>query len=121
MDAKDLMQPDDEDEYLGLELIAKLIEREHEAARWYVHIDVDVAGPEVVPGGLTPAPYWPPRQNIINAASAVVSNLAVDVVSLAAYNPSTDNLGLGAEFGIDMLMQIAINKDTDAARISWRS
>jgi arginase len=113
IEATELMQPDSEDTNIGLEVVLpKFRGREQEAASWYMHIDVDVAGPEVAPGGLTPAPYWPPRQNIINSASAIASHLPVDVVSLAAYNPWTDTERVGAKFGIEMLVQIVINKDT---------
>src|SRR5579859_7619212 len=40
---------------------AAIQSRVGEAQAWYLHIDLDVGGPEVSPGGLTPAPYWPPR------------------------------------------------------------
>ncbi len=75
--------------------------RANEATAWYMHIDLDVAGPEEVPGGLTPAPHWPPRQHIIEAARA-----AAQVASLAVYNPAGDVNGRGAHFGLDMAMAI---------------
>lgn len=85
--------------------------RAEEAASWYVHIDLDVAGPQVVPGAMTPAPYWPPRQQLIDAAAAVTRSVPVAVVSLAAYNPEQDQQRLGAAFGIDMLMAVIANKE----------
>lgn len=85
--------------------------RAKEAAGWYVHIDLDVAGPQVVPGAMTPAPYWPPRHQLIDAAAAVTRSVPVAVVSLAAYNPEQDQQRLGAAFGIDMLVAIIANKE----------
>jgi len=71
-----------------------------------MHIDLDVAGPEEVPGGLTPAPHWPPRQHIIEAAGAAAEIVPVKVASLAVYNPAGDVNGRGARFGLDMAMAI---------------
>jgi arginase len=85
--------------------------RAHEAAAWYVHIDVDVAGPEVVPGGLTPAPYWPPRQHLIEAAASVARAVPVQALALAAYNPSGDAQKSGARFGIEMATAIVSQLD----------
>ncbi len=84
--------------------------RAREAANWYVHIDLDVAGPQVVPGAMTPAPHWPPRHQLIDAAAAVTRSVPVAVVSLAAYNPEQDQQRLGAAFGIDMLVAVIENK-----------
>ena len=93
------------------ERVAQAIQpRAQHAASWYLHIDIDVAGPEVVPGALTPAPYWPSRQHLIEAATAVTRSVPVDVVSLAAYNPGPDPQRLGAAFGIDMVMAVIANK-----------
>jgi arginase len=83
-----------------------LMTRLSEATAWYIHIDVDVAGPEVVPGGLTPAPYWPPREHLLAAAGAVAHTLPVSVISLAAYNPAGDPHRRGAAFGSAMLTTI---------------
>ncbi|WP_165423345.1 arginase family protein [Ktedonosporobacter rubrisoli] len=80
--------------------------RLNEAAGWYVHIDLDVAGPEVVPGALTPAPYWPPRQNLLEAAATLGHLLPIKALSLAAYNPSSDPGKLGSIFGIEMAMAV---------------
>ena len=80
--------------------------RAGEAAAWYLHIDLDVGGPEVCPGGLTPAPYWPPSDLIVASAKASARTMEVKVASLAVYNPSADVDGKGARFGLDMALAI---------------
>jgi hypothetical protein len=55
---------------------------------WYLHIDLDVAGPEANPGNLTPAPHWPPRKHIIEAARATAQTVPIKEASLAVYNPA---------------------------------
>lgn len=77
--------------------------RAGEAAAWYVHIDLDVAGPQLVPGGRTPAPTWPARERLLEAVRASGQALPVAVASLADYNPTLDSEGTGAKFGIDMV------------------
>ena len=99
IDAKELMQPG-----VGERVQAALQPRAGEASAWYVHIDLDVGGPEESPGGFTPAPYWPPRQHILEAARATVQTLPVKVASLAVYNPAADTDGRGVRFGLDMAM-----------------
>jgi arginase len=83
-----------------------LLPRASEAAAWYLHMDLDVAGPEEVPGGLTPAPFWAPRQQLIEAARASARAVNVRVFSLAVYNPAADPTGRGAQFGLDLAMAI---------------
>jgi hypothetical protein len=39
---------------------ALLAPRAVAAPGWYMHLDLDVAGPEELPGALTPAPHSPP-------------------------------------------------------------
>ncbi len=85
---------------------AALRPRANEAQAWYMHIDLDVAGPEENPGNLTPAPHWPPRQHIIEAARAAAQTVPVKVASLAVYNPAGDAIGRGVRFGLDMAMAI---------------
>ena len=80
--------------------------RANEAKAWYLHIDLDIAGPEENPGNLTPAPHWPPRQHIIEAARTTAQTVQVKVASLAVYNPAGDVNGRGARFGLDMAMAI---------------
>lgn len=101
MDAVELMQPG-----VAERVQAALSSRAQEAQSWYLHMDMDVAGPEESPGGLTPAPYWPPRQHIIEAARAAVQTVSVKVASLAVYNPAADVNGRGVRFGLDMAMAV---------------
>ncbi len=99
IDAKEMIHPG-----IGERVQAALQPRAGEANAWYLHIDLDVGGPEESPGGFTPAPYWPPRQHILEAARAVVLTLPVKVASLAVYNPAADTDGRGVRFGLDMAM-----------------
>lgn len=101
IDAVELIQPG-----VAERVQAALRPRAGEAKAWYLHIDLDVAGPEEVPGGLTPAPYWPPRQHIIEAARAAAQTVAVKVASIAVYNPTGDINGRGLGFGFDMTMAV---------------
>jgi arginase len=99
MPAEELSQPD-----VARRVDAGLRARAAEAQGWYLHVDVDVAGPEEVPGGMTPAPHWPPRQNLIDAVAAARRALPVRVLSLATYNPAGDPAGRGARFGVDVVL-----------------
>jgi arginase len=110
LDAKELAAPE-----TTQRVERALKPRASEANAWYVHIDVDVAGPEVVPGGLTPAPYLPPREHLLEAAEGVAHSVPVKVISLAAYNPSGDPHRQGALFGIDMLMSIINSMNRSAS------
>ncbi len=101
MDAVEMEQPD-----VAKRLQVDLQRRAYAAEAWYLHIDLDVAGPEENPGNLTPAPHWPPRQHIIDAARVAAQTLPVKVASLAVYNPSGDINGRGLRFGLDMAMAI---------------
>src|SRR5260370_30160967 len=55
IDAKEMMQTG-----VGERVQAALQIRAGEANAWYLHIHLDVGGPEESPGGFTTAPYWPP-------------------------------------------------------------
>ncbi len=101
MDAVEMEQPD-----VAKRLQVDLQRRAYAAEAWYLHIDLDVAGPEENPGNLTPAPHWPPRQHIIDAAHVAAQTLPVKVASLAVYNPSGDINGRGLRFGLDMAIAI---------------
>jgi arginase len=79
-----------------------LTPRASEADAWYVHLDLDVGGPVESPGGLTPAPFWAPREHLIEAVGAATRTLPVNVASLAVYNPAGDLDGTGYQFGCDM-------------------
>jgi arginase len=67
---------------------------------------VDVAGPEEVPGALTPAPRWPARERLIEAAATVAQAVPVRVMGLAAYDPNGDPARRGARFSIDMALAV---------------
>jgi arginase len=69
---------------------------------WYVHLDVDVAGPDEVPGGLTPAPHYPSRQQLLEAIAAIPRSVQVRAMGVAADNPNGDPERRGARFGVDM-------------------
>ena len=101
MDAVEMVQPG-----VARRLQTALRPRANEAKAWYLHIDLDIAGPEENPGNLTPAPHWPPRQYIIEAARTTAQTVQVKVASLAVYNPAGDVNGRGARFGLDMAMAI---------------
>lgn len=96
-DAAEMRQPD-----VSQRLAAALAPRAGMASSWYLHLDLDVAGPEEVPGGLTPAPHWPPRDRLTEAATAISRTLALRAMALSAYNPNGDPERRGARFGIDM-------------------
>ncbi|HEV8193671.1 MAG TPA: arginase family protein, partial [Ktedonobacterales bacterium] len=99
MPAEELSQPD-----VVRRVGDALRSRAAEAQGWYLHVDVDVAGPEEVPGGMTPAPHWPPRQNLIDAVAAAARTVPVRVLGLATYNPAGDPEGRGVRFGVDVVL-----------------
>ena len=107
LDAADMLEPG-----VAGRLGAALGPRAGEAPAWYMHVDVDVAGPEEVPGALTPAPLWPPRAHLIEAASAVAQAVPVRAIGLAAYDPAGDPSRRGARFGMDMALAMV-----DAMRV----
>jgi arginase len=87
----------------------QLAARAGKANAWYVHLDLDVGGPDESPGGLTPAPLWAPRAHLIEAVGATTQALPVKVASLAVYNPAGDQDGRGYQFGCDMAMAVIDN------------
>lgn len=97
LEARDMMGQD-----AARRVQAGLHQRAHEVPDWYLHIDLDVAGPEELPGGLTPAPYWPPRENLLASVKAAVQAVPVGVATIAVYNPSSDINGRGLRLGLDM-------------------
>lgn len=80
-----------------------LAPRADKANAWYVHFDMDVAGPEEVPGVMTPAPHWPARVHLLDSVRAAAQAVPVRVFALAAYNPAWDTDRRGARLGIDIL------------------
>ena len=97
IDANEMMEPGTSER-----VAAALRQRASVATAWYLHVDLDVAGPEELPGGMTPAPYWPPRQHLIDAVRAAVQSVPVRTASIAVYNPSLDINGRGLRLGLDM-------------------
>lgn len=104
MDASELMHTD-----AAERVQAALSARANQASGWYVHLDLDVAGPQELPGGMTPAPYWPPRHSLIEAIAATARSLPVFVLGVAVYNPAQDRDGRGARLGLDMAMAVIEN------------
>jgi arginase len=84
----------------------QLAPRASEANAWYVHLDLDVGGPEESPSGLTPALFWAPRAHLIEAVGAATRAVPVKVASLAVYNPTGDTEGRGYQFGADMALAV---------------
>jgi arginase family enzyme len=101
LDAHDMMDRD-----AGTRLATKLQPMASEAPAWYIHLDLDVAGPEESPGGHTPAPHWPPRESLVQAAGAAAATVPIRVIGLAAYNPNGDPQRRGAHFAIDMALAV---------------
>ncbi len=81
-----------------------LAPRAGEATAWTMHIDLDVAGPEELPSGNTPAPHWPPRQRLLEAINAAAASVPLGGITLAVYNPQHDPEGRGARLGIDAVI-----------------
>lgn len=78
---------------------ARLAPLASQASAWYLHVDVDVFGAAVVPGGLTPAASTADRDALLTAISATAQLLPPRVVSLATYNPAGDPARVGARIG----------------------
>lgn len=97
VETETLVQPD-----VAERMQTALRAREQRARAWYLHLDLDVGGPEVCPGGLTPAPFWPPAAQLLAAVRATTRTLPVRVASLAVYNPGADQEGRGVQFGLQM-------------------
>jgi arginase len=80
---------------------ALLAPRAAAAPGWYMHIDLDVAGPEEVPGQLTNAPHWPPREALLDSVSAAARAVDLRCLGIAAYDPAGDPARRGARLAID--------------------
>jgi arginase len=87
----------------------RLAPRAGEADGWYLHLDLDVGGPEESPGGIAPAPFWAPRAHLIEAVGAATRAVPVKVASLSVYNPRSDSAGRGYQFGFDMALAVIDN------------
>ena len=85
------------------ERTAALLEpRAGAAPGWYLHIDLDVAGPEEVPGVLTPAPHWPARADLFASIAAAARSVPLACLGLAGYDPGGDPSGRGARLAVEM-------------------
>ncbi len=88
----------------GLDALRALLEeRSSEADRWYLHVDVDVAGPDEVPGGLTPATWPAARSTILAAINLAATALDIATLGIATYNPVGDPDQRGLAFVADVL------------------
>src|SRR5579871_2529955 len=90
----------------GRRVAELLAPRSKNAPAWYLHLDVDVAGPQEVPGGMTPSPKAPKRAALRSAIQSAAKTLNIRALSLATYNPTSDPDRRGARFGLDMLEAI---------------
>jgi arginase len=82
--------------------ISLLAPRAAAAPGWYMHLDLDVAGPEEVPGPLTPAPHWPPRAALVASVAAAARAVPMRCLGIAAYDPSGDPQRRGARLAADL-------------------
>jgi arginase len=73
------------------------------AYTWYLHVDVDIAGAQVVPGGMTPTPTPPSPEAILGAVRAASATRLIRSAALATYNPSGDPSRRGARFGLEIV------------------
>lgn len=87
----------------GAKLTDLLRPKQTAAESWYLHLDVDVAGPEVVPGGMTPTDSPPSVDALLTAFAAVPKLLPVRALGIATYNPSGDSERRGVKFAFAML------------------
>lgn len=97
LDAIDMMQD------AGAKTSAMLTPRAKNADAWYLHFDMDVAGTDEVPGGLTPAPHWHPRAELIASVAATARSVPIKCFGLASYDPGSDPQRKGAQLGIDVV------------------
>ena len=73
------------------------------ADAWYLHVDVDVAGPDEVPGGMTPTSSPPSVQNLVSAVNCAAQALRPRAMGIATYNPAGDPAGKGIGFAFAVL------------------
>ncbi len=82
-----------------------LAARVQAAPAWYLHIDMDVAGPEA-PGVITPAPYWPSRDDLVAAVAEAARTVPLAAFSLSSINPIGDPEARAPRLGIDLVLAI---------------
>lgn len=80
-----------------------LAPRAKSADAWYLHVDVDVAGPEAVPGGMTPTTAPPSVENLLAVVRATSALLKPRAMGIATYNPQGDPTGKGIGFAFRVL------------------
>ena len=80
--------------------------RRKAAPAWYLHIDMDVAGPEA-PGVVTPAPYWPARDQLIQSAVKTAQTVPLVAMSLSSINPPGDPEARAPRLGRDLAVAVA--------------
>ena len=81
---------------------ALLAARAGAAPGWYMHLDLDVAGTEELPGAMTPAPHWPPRAALVASVAAAGQAVALRCLGIAAYNPEGDPERRGVRLATDL-------------------
>ncbi len=69
---------------------ALLIERRANADGWYLHLDVDIVGSDLVPGHTVPSPHPARGQDVIASLRAATATLPVRVATIATYNSPGD-------------------------------
>ena len=85
------------------QISALLSARANRADAWYLHVDVDVAGPDEVPGGMTPTSAPPSVQNLVSAVDCTAKVLRPRAMGIATYNPAGDPAGKGIGFAFAVL------------------
>lgn len=86
----------------GARTAALLAPRAAAAPGWYMHIDLDVAGPEAVPGQLTNAPHWPSLPALSDSVAAAARTVALRCLGIAAYDPAADPERKGARLAVEL-------------------
>ncbi len=86
----------------GARTTSLLAPRAAAAPGWYMHIDLDVAGPDELPGALTPAPHWPSRAALVASVTAAARAVPLRCLGIAEYDPSGDPQRRGARLAADL-------------------
>lgn len=86
----------------GARTTSLLAPRAGAAGGWYMHIDLDVAGPEAVPGQLTNAPHWPSPQALADSVAAAARAVPLKCLGIAAYDPAGDPERRGARLAVEL-------------------
>ena len=73
----------------------------------YLHLDIDVLDPEIVPGVTYPSPSGLTREQLSDAQELIGRTLPVRAASLTAFNPAKDNQGKSLHIASRLAMEIA--------------